>query len=242
MFEEKGEAEGKAIDMLDEILSYREMCDRENVQTLQKGMNFRLNQNHSVILMSRRSNAPYNDMVSEDGRTIIYEGHDTPKKQGLDPKKVDQPIRTLRGSKTQNGYFVDAVDRFKLQGGVPEKVRIYEKLMTGVWSKKGLFELIDYKLKSDGTRNVYLFKLRLSDDQENNEVHKVDLEHSRLIPSEVKMKVYKRDKGICVLCKSKKNIHFDHDLPFSLGGSSLTEKNIRILCAKCNLAKSNKIE
>jgi len=27
----------------DDILSYREMCDAENIQTLQRGMNFRLN-------------------------------------------------------------------------------------------------------------------------------------------------------------------------------------------------------
>ncbi len=60
----------------DDILSYREMCDAENVQTLQRGMNFRLNQNYSVILMSRRSNALYQDKVRDDGITIEYEGHD----------------------------------------------------------------------------------------------------------------------------------------------------------------------
>ena len=41
-----------------DILSYREMCDAENVQTLQRGMNFKMNPSYSVILMSRRSNAP----------------------------------------------------------------------------------------------------------------------------------------------------------------------------------------
>lgn len=29
--------------MIDQIYSYREMCDIENVQTLQRGMNFRMN-------------------------------------------------------------------------------------------------------------------------------------------------------------------------------------------------------
>jgi hypothetical protein len=38
------------------------------------------------------------------------------------------------------------------------------------------------------------------------------------------------------------NLHFDHDLPFSVGGSSLTAKNIRLLCARHNLEKSNKIQ
>ncbi|MFA5097539.1 MAG: HNH endonuclease signature motif containing protein [Candidatus Margulisiibacteriota bacterium] len=54
--------------------------------------------------------------------------------------------------------------------------------------------------------------------------------------------MWKRDKGKCVKCGSTKNLHFDHDLPFSKGGTSMTEKNIRILCAKCNLEKSDKIE
>lgn len=30
--------------MKDNIITYREMCDNENVQTLQRGMNYRLNQ------------------------------------------------------------------------------------------------------------------------------------------------------------------------------------------------------
>jgi hypothetical protein len=38
-----------------------------------------------------------------------------------------------------------------------------------------------------------------------------------------------------------KNLHFDHDIPFSKGGSSLTGANVRLLCAKHNLEKSDKI-
>ncbi len=38
-----------------------------------------------------------------------------------------------------------------------------------------------------------------------------------------------------------KNLRFDHDIPFSKGGSSLTAANIRLLCAKHNLEKSDKI-
>src|SRR3989339_628268 len=135
--------------MIDQIFSYREMCEQENVQTLQRGMNFRLNPNYSVILMSRRSNAPYRDSVLEDGITIEYEGHDEPKTDKIsDPKIFDQPKFTRTGSPTQNGLFI----------------------------------------------------------------------------------------------KAAKNLHFDHDLPFSKGGTSLTAKNIRLLCAKCNLSKSDKIE
>lgn len=64
----------------DDILSYREMCDAENMQTLQRGMNYRLNVAYSVILMSQRSGAPYNDKIYKDGVTIEYEGHDVSRK------------------------------------------------------------------------------------------------------------------------------------------------------------------
>ena len=33
----------------------------------------------------------------------------------------------------------------------------------------------------------------------------------------------------------------EHKFPFSKGGTSLTADNVRILCMKCNLNKSNKI-
>jgi 5-methylcytosine-specific restriction endonuclease McrA len=56
------------------------------------------------------------------------------------------------------------------------------------------------------------------------------------------MEVWKRDHGKCVKCGAIKNLHFDHELPFSKGGTSLTSKNVRLLCMVCNLAKSAKIE
>jgi 5-methylcytosine-specific restriction endonuclease McrA len=57
----------------------------------------------------------------------------------------------------------------------------------------------------------------------------------------VKVEVWRRDGGKCVQCGSSKKLHFDHDIPFSKGGSSLTAANVRLLCAKCNLQKSDKI-
>ncbi|MCB0750248.1 MAG: HNH endonuclease, partial [Ignavibacteriae bacterium] len=46
----------------------------------------------------------------------------------------------------------------------------------------------------------------------------------------------------CVLCGSTDELHFDHDLPYSKGGTSISVNNVRILCARHNLAKSDKIE
>ncbi len=229
--------------MLDQIYSYREMCDLENVQTLQRGMNFRMKPNYSLILMSRRSNAPYHDAILDDGLTIEYEGHDEPRSsRDLNPKALDQPEKTRTGSLTQNGQFIHAVKDFKEKKADAELVKVYEKIIPGVWSLKGFFDLCDYRFHFDGKRNVFVFILRFSNKENFDNNPGLDIAHTRLIPSDIKKEVWKRDKGICVLCGSKKNLHFDHDLPFSKGGTSLTTKNVQLLCQKCNLSKSNRIQ
>jgi hypothetical protein len=228
----------------DDIISYREMCDLENVQTLQRGMNYRLNQNYSVLLMSRRTNAPYNDRVYEDGVTIEYEGHDITKRSGgPDPKSEGQPRFLPSGTLTQNGKFMEAVEGFKSQKRSAELVKVYEKVLDGVWSLKGIFRLIDYKVTNHGNRNVYRFILALDPNQQINiEPGDTQLTMTRVIPTRIKQAVWKRDKGQCVICGSSENIHFDHELPYSKGGTSLSEKNVRLLCMKHNLQKSAKIE
>ena len=67
-------------------------------------------------------------------------------------------------------------------------------------------------------------------------------EHNRMIPPQVKLEVWKRDKGKCVICGSNDNLHFDHIIPFSKGGSSLVAENIQLLCARHNIAKRDRIE
>ncbi|MFH1702449.1 MAG: HNH endonuclease [Nitrospirota bacterium] len=54
--------------------------------------------------------------------------------------------------------------------------------------------------------------------------------------------IWQRDKGKCKKCGSKDNLHFDHILPYSKGGSSLLAKNVQLLCARHNLEKRDKIE
>lgn len=228
----------------DDILSYREMCDMENVQTLQRGMNYRLNPLYSVILMSQRTNAPYTDKIYDDGITIEYEGHDVSRKDYLhNPKSEDQIEFLPSGRPTQNGFFINAIRGYKNGMRKSELVKVYEKIMSGVWSLKGIFELTDYKIVNDGDRNVYRFILKLTTlGSVKNQRQKVELSQTRIIPSEVKKEVWKRDMGKCVICGETKNLHFDHELPFSKGGTSLTTKNVRLLCMKHNLQKSDKIE
>ena len=228
----------------DEIISYREMCDLEDKQTLQRGMNYRINPSYSVILMSQRPNAPYIDRVHADGITIEYEGHDALKKgYAYDPKEEDQPSQFSSGKLTQNGLFIKAVKDAKQGLRKAEIVRVYEKIMNGVWSFKGYFNLVDYKIVDYRERKVFRFILQLREKQQANiPAAKKIVTHTRLIPSKVKKEVWKRDKGKCVICGATTNLHFDHDLPFSKGGTSLTAKNVRLLCMKHNLKKSAKIQ
>ncbi|MFH2037680.1 MAG: HNH endonuclease [Candidatus Zixiibacteriota bacterium] len=231
--------------MKDQILDYREMCDNENIQVLQKGISFRLNPNYSVVLMSQRKNAPYKDKIDEDGFLIEYEGHDVHKTKDIDdPKIIDQPRFTKTGKPTQNGLLANAVDKFIKGESNAEIIRVYEKLLPGVWSEKGFFRLVDYKYIYSGSRKVFKFIFEETEiDLNDNVVRENKLrKRSRIIPSQVKKEVWERDKGKCVICGSDTELHFDHDLPYSKGGTSITADNVRILCARHNLEKSNKIE
>src|SRR5438105_1430136 len=211
---------------------------------LQRGMYFRYMRAFSIFLMSLRHGAPYSDRLENDGRVLVYEGHDQPRtSKSPNPKMLDQPLATGTGRPTQNGLFFKAAKDTALGLKQPELVKVYEKIKNGIWVFNGVFRLVDAWTESVPKRKVFKFKLELTDEG-NGEVTVSDQEfpHSRMIPSAVKQEVWKRDRGQCILCGSKTNLHFDHDLPFSLGGSSILSKNIRLLCAGHNLAKGAKIQ
>jgi hypothetical protein len=226
-----------------EIISYFDMCQAWST-SLQRGMNFHIRPDRSLILMSRRRDAPYRDRVEDDGRVIIYEGHDEPHtKAQPDPKHLDQPRRSSSGSPTQNAQFERAALDYKGGTLAAELVAVYEKIHRGIWAFNGIFKLTDAWIESDDHRKVFKFRLELAYESLSAQRQELaDLNHTRVIPSAVKLEVWKRDGGCCVLCKEKDNLHFDHDLPFSKGGTSLTAKNIRLLCARHNLSKSDKIQ
>lgn len=229
--------------MSDNIISYIEMCRREGT-SLQQGMNFGLGGNHSVILMSLRQNAPYRDRIEDGGTTLIYEGHDQPKTAACrDPKVLDQPERFPPGGLTQNGKFHQAAQAFKLQQRPPERVRVYEKIRAGIWSYNGIFYLTDSWVEPDEHRAVFKFRLVAVEGEEDfAQTVQLDAQRRRLIPTSVKLVVWKRDGGKCAICGSDNELHFDHIVPFSKGGTSLTATNVQLLCARHNLAKHDRIE
>ncbi len=219
------------------IISYAEIIKREDLM-LQRGMNFQIKHGYSIILMSVRKGAPYKDRWHEDSGLLEYEGHDEPKRSDIDPKTLDQPLQTSAGTLTENGKFFEAASGYKAGKRKPEVVQVYEKITEGIWCDRGRYELIDATIVSDEVRKVCRFFLRPAKTPRANEPL---LKQTRVIPTAIKVEVWKRDQGHCVICGRNDNLHFDHDVPYSKGGSSITAKNVRLLCARHNLSKSDKI-
>lgn len=226
-----------------DIVDFYEMCTAEQAGMLQKGMTFRPPPHRGVILMSRLDSAPYSDELRADG-TLLYEGHDAPRVGRNDPKSIDQPRTTAAGRPTDNGKFADWTDRAKRGEVAFAAFHVYEKLKQGIWTFRGSYLLRDYYYVNDGRRMVFQFELHPSAEAEHSSAspETAYAERSRQIPTWIKQLVYKRDHGRCVICGSTTDLHFDHDLPYSKGGSSVLPANVRLLCAKHNLTKGARIE
>lgn len=226
-----------------DVISYTEMVVEEDNTRVQRGMNFRMQDDYSIFLMSTREGAPYNDEIQNEGQTLIYEGHDARKDQVDDPKTADQPMHFSGGTLTQNGKFFEAAKSYQNGEREPEPVKVYEKIKKGIWVYNGFFDLVDAWREQQNGRQVFKFKLELAEDQiERTEDGVEILEHARLIPMDVKREVWDRDDGKCQECGADDNLHFDHIIPYSKGGTSVDPENIQLLCARHNLSKSDRIQ
>jgi hypothetical protein len=194
--------------------------------------------------MSVSSGAPYEDRFKDDGSTIIYEGHDAPRSpQNQNPKTIDQPQISPSGNLTQNGKFHHAAQQYKAGQAPPERIRVYEKIKQGIWSYNGVFHLIDSWQEGNNGRSVFKFKLAAVEGEEDFTVPvPAHSKIRRVIPTSIKLEVWKRDGGKCTRCGATEDLHFDHIIPWSKGGSSATAENVQLLCGKPNLKKHDKIE
>lgn len=215
-----------------DVLSHAELCVFEGL-SLQQGMNFRTRtRTWSTLLMSVRTGAPYRDQIVDDYRTLLYEGHD---QRGSSRKKAeDQPEFTETGALTQNGKFHKAAQATREGKSPPEPVRVFEKIRKGLWVYTGNFHLLDSWRLHDGVRQVFKFKLSVVDELTQAAA---PMQHTRIIPPAIIREVWERDGGKCTICGERDNLHFDHIIPFSKGGSSLTGQNVQLLCARHNIIK-----
>jgi hypothetical protein len=78
-------------------------------------------------------------------------------------------------------------------------VRVYEKIRPGIWVYNGIFNLVDSWAETSGNRKVFKFKLELADTGSEHRTANIadEDDDDRLIPSWVKLEVWKRDKGHC---------------------------------------------
>jgi len=63
-----------------------------------------------------------------------------------------------------------------------------------------------------------------------------EIERRERISDDVRMFVWQRDQGKCVKCGNNERLEFDHIIPVVKGGSN-TERNIQLLCERCNREK-----
>ncbi len=123
----------------------------------------------------------------------------------------------------------------------PERVRV-RKIRPGIWSYNGVFHLVDSWTERDAHRLVFKFRLTAVEGEEDMRLPAPERPAPRrIIPTSVKLEVWKRDGGRCVVCGANDDLHFDHDLPFSRGGTSITAANVQLLCARHNLEKHDSI-
>ena len=111
--------------------------------------------------------------------------------------------------------------------GIPsEGARLFDKV-------KQYAQLSDVKLI---TGDIIQECLKVSESEFKKETKDVD----RNISEEVRLKVWRRDGGKCVICGSQEKLEFDHTIPVSKGGSN-TERNVRLLCERCNRERRDHI-
>lgn len=222
-----------------QIISYTDIVLEEGI-SLQKGMNFNMPSGIPVILMSTRRGAPYRDRVEDEGRTLIYEGHNVPRNYSDSPEEANQELFLPSGRPTENGKFFTAAFSYKDGKSEAIFVTVYEKLRPGLWVFNGHFQLVD-AYEENSARRVYKFRLESLVNVRRLESISPAPSLGRMIPSNIKQEVFLRDQGRCVECGESNDLHFDHIVPFSKGGSSSSAKNIQLLCARHNLSKSDKI-
>jgi hypothetical protein len=106
-----------------------------------------------------------------------------------------------------------------------------------------VFHLVDSWRQDNRGRKVFKFRLVAVEGEENLELPaRHDAARRRIIPTSVKLEVWKRDGGRCAVCGATDELHFDHIVPYSKGGTSLVAENVQLLCARHNIQKRDRIE
>jgi hypothetical protein len=125
----------------------------------------------------------------------------------------------------------------------PSASGVYEKIKQGIWSYNGAFHSVDAWQESSSGRRVFESRLVAVEGEEDfSQPVPAQARPRRIIPTAVKLEVWKRDSGRCTICGAEEDLHFDHLIAWSKGGSSSTAENVQLLCGRHNLQKHDRIE
>jgi hypothetical protein len=123
-----------------------------------------------------------------------------------------------------------------------DPVKVWSNGSRNYWVFKGLFYSESDSLSSADVKVLILDRERKTQRRINQakvavSSDTVDRVFTRTpIPDDVKVFVWRRDRGRCVRCQSQTRLEYDHVIPVVMGGSN-TARNIQLLCERCNREK-----
>lgn len=116
----------------------------------------------------------------------------------------------------------------------PDRWATYARDLSTGSVKQSLNELFShgYAAEVDG-------RIRL--ERHHGLIHKTVTDRSRAaMPTETKMRVFRRDGFRCKTCLATDSLVLDHVHPWALGGSD-HESNLQVLCRSCNSRKGARV-
>lgn len=162
---------------------------------------------------------------------------------------------------TEKDYFENILNVWQTLGRQPkyqEMVAPLSKLHISSYERKfgtwraSLEKFIEYINTKDDfeeseiqENNETCIFHKTTDNSSQTKKKKTEKRTNRIANLRQRFRVMKRDNFKCVLCgsspakDSRCELHIDHIIPWSRGGETI-EDNLRTLCSRCNLGKSNK--
>ncbi len=177
------------------------------------------------------------DATSEQNKKIkeIFKAHHAKQSKKRYKRKVESPYK--EALKTHGALSVEEICMNKELGYGSKVYLLSKKHGYSEWEAK---KLLEFASKAQTKEKLSLAKRKI--EQKAFELYsKLPVDECRApISEDVKAFVWRRDGGKCVKCGSQEKLEFDHIIPFSKGGSD-TERNLQLLCEKCNRSKSASI-
>lgn len=227
-----------------------------NAEKLKKNARFIPDENWDAI----KNSGLFSDVSDEDWDAMkifmlrsnaSYEDWDAMKNSGLFPDISDEVWYDMKNSGLFSYVPDENCDMDKLLGGLLKWVNP-DDIKKQHWFFKGH---VVYVEEDERERSHEELKLEVSNaiikqDKRYNQLkrqlqafgslEKANEKRRERISDEVRLFVWQRDEGKCVKCGSNEKLEFDHIIPIVKGGNN-TERNVQLLCERCNREKSSKL-